>query len=231
MRVALYARVSTQDQDCERQLRDLRQFAQRRDDQIISTITEQASGSKDDRSGRKEILQLAQAKQIDAILVTELSRWGRSTTDLLSTLEQLESFGVSLIAMTGMTFDLTSATGKLMATMLAGISEFERSLLQERIRSGLDNARSAGKTLGRPAGSSTTNKYKKRVLKCREEGKSYRWIAKDLQISKNTVAKIVKSAETEEQSIELTDDSPPTYLDAQEPREDLPVEKQQELSL
>ena len=74
MRVALYARVSTQDQDCERQLRDLRQFAQRRDDQIISTITEQASGSKDDRSGRKEILQLAQAKEVDAILVTELSR-------------------------------------------------------------------------------------------------------------------------------------------------------------
>ena len=80
MRVAIYARVSTQDQDCERQLRDLRQFAQRRDDQIISTITEQASGSKDDRSGRKEILQLAQAKEVDAILVTELSRWGRSTT-------------------------------------------------------------------------------------------------------------------------------------------------------
>ena len=223
MRVALYARVSTQDQDCERQLRDLRQFAQRRDDQIISTITEQASGSKDDRSGRKEILQLAQAKQIDAILVTELSRWGRSTTDLLSTLEQLESFGVSLIAMSGMTFDLTSATGKLMATMLAGISEFERSLLQERIRSGLDNARAAGKTLGRPLGSSTTDKYKKRVLRYRKAGKSYRWIAKDLQISKNTVAKIIKSAGTDEQCLAVTDE--PLQEDLDKP------EKQQELNL
>jgi len=75
---------------------------------------------------------------------------------------------------------------------------FERSLLQERIRSGLDNARAEGKTLGRPTGSSTTKKYKKRVLKCREEGRSYRWIAKDLQISKNTVAKIVKGAGIEE---------------------------------
>lgn len=192
MRVAVYARVSTQDQDCERQLRDLKEFAHRRGDVIVATVTEKASGSKDDRAGRLELLELAQAKKIDAILVTELSRWGRSTTDLLSTLEKLESFGVSLIAMNGMTFDLTSATGKLMATMLAGFSEFERSLLQERIRSGLDNAKSAGKTLGRPLGSSTSVKYQKDVLKYRKEGRSYRWIAKDLQISKTTAVKLAR---------------------------------------
>lgn len=101
---------------------------------------------------------------------------------------------MSLIAMSGITFDLTSVAGKLLATVLAGISEFERSLLQERIHSGLDNARAADKTLGRPLGTTTTHKYKNKVLCYREAGKSYRWIAKDLQISKNTVSKIIHTS-------------------------------------
>ena len=101
---------------------------------------------------------------------------------------------MSLIAMSGITFDLTSVAGKLLATVLAGVSEFERSLLQERIHSGLDNARAAGKTLGRPLGTTTTHKYKNKVLCYREAGKSYRWIAKDLQISKNTVSKIIHTS-------------------------------------
>jgi len=195
MRVAIYARVSTKDQSCVRQLRDLELFAARRGDTIIKTTTDKASGSDSDRPGREKILKLAQARDIDAVLVSELSRWGRSTNDLLSTLDQLHGFGVSLIAMSGMTFDLTNASGKLMATVFAGIAEFERSLLQERIRSGLEAARASGKTLGRPAGtSSTINKHKDQVLRYREEGRSYRWIAKDLQISKTTVIKIVKAA-------------------------------------
>ena len=70
---------------------------------------------------------LAQARRIDAVLVTELSRWGRSTTDLLATLKELEA-RVSVVALNGMTFDLTTPHGRMMATMLAGIAEFEREL-------------------------------------------------------------------------------------------------------
>lgn len=94
---------------------------------------------------------LAQARQIDAVLVTELSRWGRSTIDLLHTLWELEARHVSLIAMSGMAFDLGTATGRMLATVLAGIAEFERDLLRERVRSGLAAARARGQGAGTQA--------------------------------------------------------------------------------
>jgi putative DNA-invertase from lambdoid prophage Rac len=80
---------------------------------------------------------LAQAREIDAILVTELSRWGRSTQDLVQTLDDLHSWRVSVLAQTGLRFDLSAATGKLMRTIMAGLAEFERNLIRERIKSGL----------------------------------------------------------------------------------------------
>jgi DNA invertase Pin-like site-specific DNA recombinase len=87
---------------------------------------------------------LAQRREIDAVLVTELSRWGRSTTDLLATLRELEARRVSLVALNGMAFDLSTLHGRMMATVLAGIAEFERELTQERIRSGKGTRQAAG---------------------------------------------------------------------------------------
>nr|WP_250376682.1 recombinase family protein [Escherichia coli] len=95
------------------------------------------SGTKLDRAERKKVLALAQSRQIDAILVTELSRWGRSTLDLLNTLRELENWKVSVIAMNGMAFDLSSPYGRMLATFLSGIAEFERDLISERVKSGL----------------------------------------------------------------------------------------------
>ncbi len=87
--------------------------------------------------------------QIDAVLVTESSRWWRSTTDLLATLKELEARRVSVIALNGMTFDVATQHGRMIATLLAGIAEFERELTQERIRSGIAAAKARGKRLGR----------------------------------------------------------------------------------
>ena len=98
------------------------------------------------------LLTLAQAREIDAVLVTELSRWGRSTQDLLDTLNQLAVWNVSVVAMSGMTFELESPHGRMMATMLAGIAQFERDLMSERIKSGLAAAKARGKKLGRQKG-------------------------------------------------------------------------------
>ena len=192
-RAVIYSRVSTSDQSCDRQERELIEFAERGRYQILDMFRETESGAKLNRAQRNKVIALAQSRKIDAILVTELSRWGRSTVDLLNTLNQLESWNVSLVAMSGMTFDLTTPHGRMMATFLSGISEFERDLISERVKSGLAAAKARGKKLGRQKGQRPkSNRLAPKVLSFREEGKSYRWIAKDLGISKNTVMDIVK---------------------------------------
>lgn len=95
---ALYCRVSTDDQTCARQERDLIEYANKLGYEVLVVLKETASGAKNDRAIRKEVMKLAQARKIDAILFTEISRWGRSTIDLISGLQELQSWGVSLIA-------------------------------------------------------------------------------------------------------------------------------------
>ncbi|EAQ44015.1 resolvase [Phaeobacter inhibens] len=192
-RAAIYARVSTSDQSCERQLRELTEFAERGGYEVMGVFKETASGTKSNRAERSKIMELAQARKIDAVLVTELSRWGRSTQDLLDTLNKLSGWKVSVVAMSGMTFELDTPHGRMMATMLAGIAQFERDLISERVKSGLAAARARGKKLGRQPGQRPkSDKLAPDVLAAVEEGRSYRWIARDLGVSKNTVLSIVK---------------------------------------
>jgi DNA invertase Pin-like site-specific DNA recombinase len=197
-RAVIYARVSTADQSCARQLADLTGFAERAGYELIGQFVETGSGARDDRAERRRVMALAQARQIDAVLVTELSRWGRSTIDLLGSLRMLEGWNVSLVAMGGMTFDLTSPHGRMMATLLAGIAEFERDLIRERVKSGLAAAKARGKKLGRQPGQRPkSDRLAPQVLALVAEGRSYRWIARDLGISKNTVAAIVARQRSE----------------------------------
>lgn len=190
---AIYCRVSTADQSCERQERDLRAFAERAGYAVVGVFKETGSGVKLDRIERRKVMALAQARRIDVVLVTELSRWGRSTLDLLETLRELEARRVSVVAMSGMTFDLASATGRMMATVLAGIAEFERELLRERVRSGLAAARARGRVLGRQTGQRPkSDRLAPKVLALIEAGRSYRLVGRELGLSKNTVAEIVK---------------------------------------
>src|SRR4051794_13375433 len=193
LRAALYCRVSTADQSCARQERDLAAFANRSGYEMVGTYKETASGVKLDRAERKRVIALAQRREIDVVLVTELSRWGRSTTDLLATLKELETRRVSLIALNGMTFDLTTPHGRMMATLLAGIAEFERELIQERIRSGIAAAKARGKKLGRQPGQRPkSDRLAPRVLALVAQGRSYRLIGREVGLSKNPGAGIVK---------------------------------------
>ena len=102
-----------------------------------------------------KVMALAQARKIDAILVTELSRWGRSTQDLVQTLDDLHSWKVSVLAQTGLSFDLSTASGKLMRTIMAGLAEFERDLIRERVKSGLAGG-PGPRRQARPSGGSTS---------------------------------------------------------------------------
>ncbi len=192
-RAAIYARVSTSDQSCDRQVTELTAFAERGGYDVVGIFKETASGASANRNARNRLIDLAQARQIDAVLVTELSRWGRSTQDLLDTLNRLAGWKVSVVAMSGMAFELETPHGRMMATLLAGIAQFERDLLSERVKSGLAAARARGKKLGRQLGQRPkSDKLAPKVVQSVAEGRSYRWIARDLGISKNTVLDIVK---------------------------------------
>ena len=197
-RVALYCRVSTSDQSCARQERDLTALAERAGYEVVGVFKETGSGVRLDRAERRKVMALAQARQIDAVLVTELSRWGRSTTDLLATLKELEARRVSVIALNGMAFDLSTPHGRMVATLLAGIAEFERELIQERIRSGIAAAQARGKRLGRQPGQRPkSDRLAPKVLALVRQGRSYRLIGREVGLSKNTILAIVKRGRAE----------------------------------
>jgi putative DNA-invertase from lambdoid prophage Rac len=112
------------------------------------------------------------------ILVIERTQWGRSMLDLFHTLQDLQAWEVSLVAQTGLQFDLRSAQGKLIASLMAALAEFERDLLRERVRSGIAAAQKRGVVFGRQAGHRIkANRFAPKVLKLVSEGQSYREIS------------------------------------------------------
>jgi DNA invertase Pin-like site-specific DNA recombinase len=190
IRAAVYCRVSTSEQDCDRQERDLREFADRAGYEIVEVHRETASGAKENRQERKKVLEAARARKISAVLVTEPSRWSRSTIDLLATLQDLNAWGTSLITLSGLSLDLNTSQGKLMATILAAIGEFERDLIRERVRSGIASARAKGQKFGRPRVSESAIAS---VRQLRAQGKSYSQIAAVSGISRTKVAELCRS--------------------------------------
>lgn len=192
-KVAIYCRVSTTDQSCSRQERDLLEYAAKADYQVVGIWKETISGTPENRVERHQVMALAQARKIDAILVTEMTRWGRSTIDLIQTLQELHAWNVSLIAQTGIQFDLTTPQGRLIAGLMATLAEFERDLVRERVRSGIAAARARGQKLGRQLGQRVkADRFAPQVLLLVEQGHSYRQIAAELNLSKSTVNEIVK---------------------------------------
>ncbi len=195
-RVALYCRVSTSDQDNDRQERDLRAYAERAGYEVAAVFRETLSGIRKAKGKqpveRKRAMALAQAREVDAVLETELTRWGRSTQDLMDTLGQLASWDVSLIAQTGLTFDLSTPQGKLIANLMASLAEVVHDLLRERVRSGIAAAKARGQTFGRRAGYRPSDRHAPEVLRLADEEKlSQRVIAARLGISKTTVNQIL----------------------------------------
>jgi putative DNA-invertase from lambdoid prophage Rac len=196
-RVAIYCRVSTSDQDNDRQERDLLKYADRADFEVVEVFKETLSGIRKSKGKqpveRRRVMELAQRRGIDAVLVTEMTRWGRSTQDLMDTLGQLASWDVSLVAQTGLTFDLSTPQGKLIANLMASLAEFEHDLLRERVRSGVAAAKARGQRFGRRPGYRPSDRQAPEVIRLSDiEKLSQREIAKRLGLSKTTVNEILK---------------------------------------
>jgi len=186
-RVGLYARVSTNDQQTiPLQIRALREYAARRGWAIALQVKEVGSGASQ-RQLREGLLNAARRREIDVVLVWRLDRWGRSVTDLLATLQELEHLGVGFVSLTE-ALDLTTPAGRAMAGLLAIFSEFEREILRERVRAGLAHARQNGKRLGRPA---TAARHAAEIRKLHRAGVSKSEIARQLQVGRTSVRRIL----------------------------------------
>ena len=186
-RAGLYARVSSNDQQTiPLQMRAMREYVVRRGWAIALQVKEIGSGACE-RQLRGRLLEAARRREIDVVLVCRLDRWGRSVTDLLATLHELEHLGVGFVSLTE-ALDLTTPAGRAMAALLAVFAEFEREILRERVCAGLAHARQNGKKLGRPA---TVGCYANEVRKLHRAGVSKSEIARRLQIGRTSVRRIL----------------------------------------
>jgi putative DNA-invertase from lambdoid prophage Rac len=168
------------------QNRAMREHAARRGWVIAMQVREVSSGTAQ-REAREKLLEAARRREIDVVLVWRLDRWGRSVTDLLATLQELEHLGVGFVSLTE-ALDLTTPAGRAMAGLLAVFAEFEREILRERVRAGLAHARQNGKRLGRPI---TAQLQADQVRKLYRDGVSKAEIARRLRIGRTSVRRIL----------------------------------------
>ena len=150
MRIGIYARVSTKDQSCELQVRDLRAYcAARGFDLVREYVDVGQSGAKDSRPELNKLMDDARKRQFDAIVVWRFDRFARSTKHLLSALEEFRSLGIQFISYQE-NIDTSSALGQALFTIVSAVAQLERDLIRERVSAGIRNARANGKKLGRP---------------------------------------------------------------------------------
>ena len=190
-RVALYARVSTANghQDPEMQLRELREFVERRGWQIAGEYVDRGvSGSKDRRPALDQMMAAAQGRKFDVLVVWKLDRFARSLKHLVNALAEFEALGIAFVSLRD-NLDLTTPSGRLMFQIIGAMAEFERALIQERVRAGLRNAKAKGVRLGRPR----VFVSESRIDALRASGASWRAIAKELGIALGTVHRIAQT--------------------------------------
>lgn len=170
------------------QLRELREYAERRGWEITETYTDAGvSGSKDSRPALNRLMADACQRRFDAVLVWKLDRFGPSLRHLVNALAELEALGVAFVSLRD-NLDLSTPSGRLMLQIIGAMAEFERALIQERVRAGLRNARAKGKRLGRPRADLSETQ----VAALCASGASMRAIAKELGVGVGTVHRLTQ---------------------------------------
>jgi DNA invertase Pin-like site-specific DNA recombinase len=183
MRTGIYARVSTKDQSCDLQLRDLRAYCSARGFNLIGEYVDVGqSGAKDSRPELDKLMGDARKRLFDAVVVWRFDRFARSTKHLLAALEEFRSLGIQFISYQE-NMDTSSPLGQALFTIVSAVAQLERDLIRERVSAGIRNARANGKKLGRP----TSTVDRDQILQLKTEGQSLRQIAASLGIGYGTV--------------------------------------------
>jgi len=193
-RVAIYARVSTttHGQDVSLQTRELRQFAEARGWQIAGEYVDVGeSGAKDSRPQLNRLMADAHKRRFGVVCVWRFDRFARSVSHLLRALETFKALGIDFVSYSEQ-MDTSTPAGKMVFTVLGAVAELERSLIVERVRAGLRNARAKGKRLGRPRAVVDAA----RITRLRAQGRSIREIAEELGYSRSLVHKTLANGES-----------------------------------
>jgi DNA invertase Pin-like site-specific DNA recombinase len=165
------------------QLNELREYAARRDWDVTDEYTDHGvSGSRDSRPELNRLMADAGQRKFDVVLVWKVDRFGRSLRHLVNALAELGALGVAFVSLRD-NLDLSTPSGRLMFAVIGAMAEFERSLIQERVKAGLGNARAKGKQLGRPQRIVS----RESILRMKTEGASLRQIAERLGVGYGTV--------------------------------------------
>src|SRR5712672_1516614 len=150
MRIGIYARVSTKDQSCQLQIRDLRAYCQARGFDLVREYVDVGqSGAKDSRPELNKLMDEARKRQFDAIVVWRFDRFARSTKHLLLALDEFRSLDIQFISYQE-NMDTSSPLRQALFTIVSAVAQLERDLIRERVSAGVRNARACGKQLGRP---------------------------------------------------------------------------------
>ena len=183
-RIAIYARVSTQSQSTEQQLFTLREVATRMDCLIVQEYTDTISGATDSRPGLDALLLAARQRKFDVLYCYSIDRLGRSTKNLITVVEELQSLKIDLYFYRE-GIDTTTPTGKCVFTILGSVAELERNLIRERVCAGLQKAKRNGVKLGRP--SKMNDGLKSAIRLLRDKGMAIKQIAAQCQVGVGTV--------------------------------------------
>jgi DNA invertase Pin-like site-specific DNA recombinase len=206
MRAAIYARVSTTDQNCELQLRELREYAGRQGWEIGETYQDVMSGERSSRPGLNRLMTDATARKFDCLLVWMLDRFGRSLVDCLNNIKTLEENGIRFIAVTqGLDTDQRNPASRFLLHVLGAAAEFERALIRERTLAGRlryqqdFTSGKVGKTVYSRSGRNLPPHRPKKVfdreevVRLRRQGRSYRQIAESLGLGVGTVVRTLQA--------------------------------------
>jgi len=182
-RVALYARVSTADQEPETQLGELRRYVERRGWIVAAEhVDRAASGAKDRRPALDRLMKAVRRREVDAIVVWRFDRFARSVRHLVTALEEFRAVEVDFVSVTE-AVDTSTPVGAMVFVVVAAMAEFERELIRERVRAGLRRARRQGKRIGRPRVGVNVEAARQRLA----GGASVAAVARELRVSRRTL--------------------------------------------